>query len=193
MPMISARRVLAAAFALTLSTLLTSAALADNYKIDPAHTSVVFHIRHMGISNVAGMFTETGGTFVVDSDPAKMAFNAEIKVDSIFTGQQARDKHLKSPDFFNAKQFQTITFKSTKIEAAGDGYDVTGDLTLHGVTKPVTLHLVKGGEAELPKGTHRFGFTSDLTVKRTDFGMTNMVGMVGDEVKLEISFEGVKQ
>lgn len=179
------------AIAIAVVAAFAPAVRADDYKIDPAHTQAAFAIRHMGISTVHGFFTETEGTFTLDGD--KSSFNATIKTDSVDTGQKKRDEHLKSADFFNTKQFPTITFKSTKVATDKDTYEVIGDLTLHGVTKSITLKLTKGGEAEFPKGTHHAGFTSELTLKRSDYNMTNMVGPIADEVQLMISFEGVKQ
>jgi polyisoprenoid-binding protein YceI len=147
---------------------IAPSARADNYAIDAAHTSV-------------------------DADPAKCSFAATIKANSLMTGQKKRDDHLKSPDFLNANQFPEITFKNTKVEAMGSAYLVTGDLTLHGVTKPITLHITKGGEAEFPKGTQRVGFTTSTTLKRSDFGVSKFLDMVGDETKLTINFEATKQ
>jgi polyisoprenoid-binding protein YceI len=189
----SPRTVLALLLTLALFLAAAPAARAENYKIDGAHTSVGFSIRHAGISDILGGFAETSGAFTLDADAAKTSFEATIQAASINTLQPKRDDHLRSPDFFNVKQFPTITFKSTKVAATEGGYEVTGDLTLHGVTKPVTLKLTKNGEAEFPKGMQRVGFTTGLAIKRSDYGMTNMIGPVGDDVTLIISFEGIKQ
>jgi polyisoprenoid-binding protein YceI len=167
---------------------------ADNYAIDPAHSSVTFKVQHVGISWVHGRFNNLAGTFTIDKDdPGKSAFEATIKTDSIDTAQPARDKHLKSPDFFNAQQFPEITFKTTSVKAVEGGYELTGDLTLHGVTKAVVFTLQGGKTAEFPKGTQRIGFTAAVTLKRSDFGMDKFIPAVSDEVPVEISFEGVKK
>jgi polyisoprenoid-binding protein YceI len=131
------------------------------------------------------------GTFTID--PAKTSFNLAIKTESIDTDNGKRDEHLKSPDFFNAKQFPEISFKSTSVKPVKDGYEVTGDLTLHGVTKSVTFSLMGGRTAELPKGVQRTGFSSELVVKRSDYGMDKFKEAIGDEVFISLSFEGTKK
>src|SRR5437660_2461093 len=166
----------------------------DNYAIDPAHSSVYFKISHLGLANVFGRFNEFSGNFTLDPDDAgKCSFEMTIKPESVDTNNPKRDSHLRSPDFFNVKQFPAITFKSTAIKAAKDGYEVTGDFTLHGVTKPVTLTLEGGKKAEFPKGVQRTGYSTDLTLKRSDFGMDKFVGMLGDDVHIAVSFEGTKK
>ena len=120
-------------------------------------------------------------------------FELSIKAESVNTNNKMRDEHLHSPDFFNTKQFPTLTFTSTKVKKVDGGYEVTGDLTMHGVTKPVTFTL-KGGDktVEFPKGKQRLGFTTTLTIKRSDFDMKNMLEAIGDEVHISIGVEGVK-
>ena len=158
------------------------------------HTAASFNISHIGISWTHGRFDDVSGNFSIDpGDPSKSSFALTIKAESIDTGNAKRDQHLKSPDFFNVKQFPAITFKSTAIKAAKDGYEVTGDFTLHGVTKPVTLTLEGGKKAEFPKGVQRTGYSTDLTLKRSDFGMDKFVGMLGDDVHIAVSFEGTKK
>ncbi len=119
-----------------------TAATAQVYKIDPAHSAVEFGIRHMAISTVHGRFGISEGTVHLDDkDASKDSVVATINVASVDTGTPQRDGHLKSPDFFETAKFPTATFKSTSVRETGDGYDVTGELSLHGVTKPVTLHM----------------------------------------------------
>jgi polyisoprenoid-binding protein YceI len=167
---------------------------ADDYAVDAMHSGVNFKISHLGLSWVYGRFNEFTGTFTLDAeDPAKSSFSLDIKSESIDTNNKKRDEHLRSPDFFNVKQFPALTFKSTAVKAAKDGYEVTGDLTLHGVTKPVTFTVVGGRKAEFPKGVQRTGFSTDLTIKRVDFGMDKGVEAIGNEVYLSISFEGTKK
>jgi polyisoprenoid-binding protein YceI len=167
---------------------------ADEYNIDPMHSGVNFKISHLGLSWVYGRFNDYSGSFMIDPDAGQCSFYLTIKTESIDTNNAKRDEHLRSPDFFNAKQFPTITFKSTSVKAAVEGgYQVTGDLTVHGVTKPVDFKLVGGRKAEFPKGVQRTGFSTELTIKRADFGMDKGIEAVGNEVYISISFEGVKK
>lgn len=169
-------------------------ASADTYAVDPMHTSAVFKISHLGLSWVYGRFNDVSGEFMLDpANPAQASFTLTLKTDSVDTNHAKRDGHLKSPDFFNAKQFPLITFKSTSVKPVDGGFDVTGDLTMHGVTRPITAALRGGKMAEFPKGVHRTGFTVDLDLRRSEFGMDRMVGPVGDEVKIGVSFEGTKK
>jgi len=170
-----------------------AAARADDYALDPAHTAFNFKIQHLGVSWTYGRFNACDGTFHIDADPAKTSFALQIKTDSVDTGNQQRDDHLRSPDWFNSKQFPLITFKSRAVKPTATGYEVTGDLTLHGVTKTVVLGVEGGGKAEFPQGVQRIGYTSNVVLKRSEFGMTTMVGPVGDDVYLSISFEGIKK
>lgn len=182
-----------------LAVLLSTVALgnplraADDYNVDSSHTAVYFKISHLGLSWTHGRFNDVGGAFSIDADPAKSNFALTIKTESLDTGNQKRDEHLKSPDFFNAKQFPAITFKSTSVKAAKDGYEVTGDLTMHGVTKSVTFPLVGGRKAEFPAGVHRTGFTAELVLKRSAYGITKFAEAVGDDVHIAVSFEGTKK
>ncbi|MGI8979426.1 MAG: YceI family protein [Pirellulaceae bacterium] len=180
--------------ALALAALGTTAQAAESYSVDPVHSSVSFGISHAGISDIHGRFNEFSGTFVIDKDdPSKSSFTLDIKVASVDTNNAQRDKHLRAPDYFNDKQFPTLSFKSTKVKATDAGYDVTGDLTLHGVTKPITLSL-KGGHkvVEFPKGTPRIGVTSSVTIKRSEFGMTTELGGLGDDVHIIVGLEAAK-
>jgi polyisoprenoid-binding protein YceI len=176
---------------------LSSAAVAQEteaYTVDPSHAGISFKISHLGLSWVQGRFNELSGQFTLDrQNPANCSFELEAKTDSVDTNNRKRDEHLRSPDFFNSKQFPGVSFKSTSIRPAQDGYEVTGDLTLHGVTRPVTVHLSGGKTAEFPKGVHRTGFSGELSIKRSDFGIDKYVGAVADAVHLEMSFEGTKK
>src|SRR5690349_18971272 len=147
-----------------LTTCGTAAMAAETYTVDPVHSSISFMISHAGISNIHGRFNAFSGTITIDeADPAKSTFALEIPIESIDTNNVKRDEHLRAPDYFNAKQFPNMSFKSTKVKAVDGGFDVTGDLTLHGVTKPVSFSL-KGGDkvVEFPKGTKRIGLVSNL-------------------------------
>src|SRR5262249_50299223 len=149
---------------------------------------VQFKISHAGLSWVYGRFNEFSGSFTIDPDPAKCSFAMTIKAASIDTANQKRDDHLRSPDFFNVKQFPTIIFKSTALKAIKDGYEVTGELTLHGVTKPITFALVGGRKAEFPKGVQRTGFSTDLVLKRSEFGIDKFAEMLGEDIHVAVSF-----
>jgi polyisoprenoid-binding protein YceI len=169
--------------------------IAGHYEIDATHAAVNFKIKHMGISDSLGRFNKVTGTIDLDGDLAKSKVAVEVDATSVFTADKKRDDHLKSPDFLNVAQFPTIKFTSTKIAATGDGYDVTGDLELHGVKKSITAKFVLAGAGKHMMDDKMFlvGFTGDLDLKRSDFGMTNMVGPVGDDVHLTIAVEAAKK
>ena len=157
-------------------------------------TSVYFKIPHLGLSWTYGRFNDTAGNFSVDAAaPAKTNFVLTVKTDSVDTGNGKRDEHLRSPDFLNAKQFPVMSFTSTQVKPIDGGYEVQGDFTMHGVTKPISFVLKGGKKAELPPGVHRTGFSTELLLHRSDFGMDKMLEAVGDEIKVAISFEGVKK
>lgn len=143
------------------------------YQIDPKHSAARFKIRHMMIANVGGEFNSVSGT--VDFDQAKpdqSKIEASIDVNSLHTGDPQRDGHIKGGDFFDAAQFATITFRSKKVAAAGTGYKVTGDLTLHGATKEVTLNVESvSPEITDPWSLQRRGLVATTTINRKDFGM----------------------
>ncbi len=164
---------------------------AADYTLDPAHTSVAFKVKHIGLSWTFGRFNDVQGEFSFDENDLSSAnFKLIIKTESIDTGNKKRDDHLRSPDFFHAEQFPLITFESKSVKPSQKGYEVTGDFTLHGITKPITLKMTGGKMAEFPKGVQRIGFTSTVGIKRSDYGMTKLVGPVGDEVYIAVSFEG---
>jgi polyisoprenoid-binding protein YceI len=166
----------------------------EAYTVDTMHSGVTFKISHLGLSWVHGRFDELAGQFTVDrQNPANCSFELAAKTESVDTNNRKRDDHLRSPDFFNAKQFPAITFKSTSVRPDKDGYEVTGDLTLHGVTRPVTFLLSGGKTAEFPKGVRRTGFSAELSVKPSEFGMNKVGGAIPDVVYIELSFEGTKK
>lgn len=168
---------------------------ADTYQIDPVHSSILFKIRHLNVADFYGRFNDASGTVTFDKEnPEKSSIALEVKVESLDTHNDKRNQHLKSPDFFNAKQFPVISFKSTKVEKGGaDTYKVTGDFTLHGVTKPVTVEFKKVGEGKGMQGEYRAGGGTEFTLKRSDYGMNFMAGALGDEVTVILSLEGVKK
>ena len=180
--------------AITLGSLGMAVQAADTFKIDPVHSSIIFSVKHFGASNFYGRFNDVKGTIVLDNaDPSKSSIELTIPVESVDTHNEKRDQHLKGPDFFNAKQFPVMTFKSKKVESSGDNYNVTGDFTLHGVTKPLTLEVKKVGEGKGAEGEIRAGGETHFTIKRGDHGMNFMQGPLGDEINIVVSLEGIKQ
>jgi polyisoprenoid-binding protein YceI len=169
------------------------AVAADSYKVDPVHSSVVFKITHFNMAPFYGMFVGPTGEFVLDEDAGKSTFSFEVPVEKVSTGQEKRDAHLKGPDFFNAKQFPTISFKSTSVAKKGDAYEVTGDLTAHGVTKSTVVTVEKTGQGKDPMGKERAGLAATFTIKRSDFGISYMPQGLGEDVTLMIGIEGLKQ
>ena len=181
---------------------LPGLALAEptTWKIDPTHTQANFSVRHMVISNVRGEFQKTTGTLVLDDrDPTKSTVEATIETASIHTRDDKRDADLKSANFFDVEKYPTMTFKSTKVQKAGKGkFKVTGDLTLHGVTKPVVLDVTgPTQEVKDPYGNTRRGIHATTTINRREFGleynaMIEAGPVVGDEVKIELEGEPIK-
>ena len=187
------RRFLLAAAALVLSLPALVATAAETYSADPVHSSIVFRVKHLDVAYFWGRFSALSGTFAIDdASPEKSTLQFAAEVKSVDSGNPKRDEHLRSADFFNAAQFPTITFKSTAVKKAGDRYEVTGDFTMLGVTKSITVSIEKTGEAATKMG-QRAGFETSFSLKRSDFGMTKLTDIVGDEVKLFISVEGVKK
>ena len=167
----------------------------DTYEVDSGHSSNMFKINHMGVGNFIGRFNKMDGTYTMD--PAKLeasTFEITIDAESVDTNSEGRDKHLRSPDFFNTAEYPTVTFKSTKVEKAGDNMlNVTGDLTFRGKTKPITAKFQIFPGKETRQG-FKSGFEANFTLKRTDFGNDTYVaqGGLGDEVQVTVCVEGKK-
>jgi polyisoprenoid-binding protein YceI len=177
-----------------LTALLLSTNAADTFKLDPVHSFVLFSVQHLGIANTYGRFNDVAGTVIFDRDnPARSSVDLTVRVESLDTHNAIRERSLMSPDFFDVKQFPTMTFKSTKVEGSGDALKVSGDLTIRGVTRPVTVDFKKGGEGKGVFGEMRGGGETRFTIKRSDFGMNFELGEVGDEVTIILSLEGVKK
>jgi polyisoprenoid-binding protein YceI len=184
--------------ALTTATLLAGTAMADEWTIDPSHSSAQFSIKHMMVSSVRGNFQKLSGNVNLDEkDLTKSSVDVTLDATSIDTREPKRDAHLKSPDFFDVAKYPTLTFKSTKIEKAGKGkFKVTGDLTMHGQTHPVTL-AVEGPTAQMktPWGGLTRGVAATGKLNRKDWGLNwnkavELGGvLVGDEVLLQIDAE----
>jgi polyisoprenoid-binding protein YceI len=171
------------------------AGAAESYRVDPVHSAVLFRAKHLNVGYIYGRFNDFSGAFTFDDqNPAAGSLTMEVQVRSLDTGNPKRDGHLKTPDFFNAAQFPTMSFKSTKVRAVDEKtYEVTGDLTLHGVTQPVTVKLERVGSAKGMQGEFRTGWESTFTIKRSDFGMKYMLQGVGDEVRITVAVEGVRR
>lgn len=168
---------------------------ATAFTVDPVHSTVIFRIKHLKAAYFYGRFNTVNGSFQLDPEkPETGSIVIEIDVTSIDSNNAGRDKHLKSPDFFNAAQFPTISFTSTHIARNADGtYAVSGTLTLNGTKRDITATLEHTGENTVPRFGHRAGIETTLVIKRSDFGMTFMPEMLGDEVRLIISLEGVEK
>lgn len=185
------------AFRLCVFALLLVPGLApgQDYAVDAVHSSIIFRIKHLDVSWAYGRFNDISGKFNLSDQPgAKSLIDVTVKVGSVDTANEARDKHLRAADFFNVEKFPAATFKSTKIESKGKGeFEVTGDLTFMGQTKSITFTVTKTGEGKHPMGGEIQGFETTVTFKRSDFGMKGYIPMIGDEVTLRISMEGVKK
>jgi polyisoprenoid-binding protein YceI len=173
---------------------------AGTFAIDPAHTRVGFVARHLMVSKVRGGFTEVSGEVVVGEDPTESSVYAEIKAASIDTGVADRDAHLRSPDFLDVENYPTLTFRSTGLVVGGDNeFALSGDLTIRGVTRPVTLNVEFEGLARSPWGQEVIGFTASTEIDREEFGITWNQALetggvlVGKKVKIEIGAEAIRQ
>lgn len=171
------------------------AAATDTYEVDPDHSAVFFRIKHLDIAYVYGRFNNLSGTLKIDDQtPANSVVEIYAKTENVDTFQPQRDDHLRSPDFFDAKKFPVIWFKSTSFtKASKDMYEVTGDLSLHGVTRPLTAKVQQTGSGKDPWGGFRIGFETTFTIKRSDFGMNFMREGVGDNVRIMLSIEGIRK
>jgi polyisoprenoid-binding protein YceI len=182
-----------------MATAAQTATGVTTWKIDPAHTQVEFAVKHMMITTVKGRFSEVTGEIQFDEgNLANSKVNIDINVASIDTREAQRDTHLRSADFFDVEKFPKITFRSTAILGAHDEFKLTGDLTIHGVTRRVTLDVTHAGRGKDPWGGERIGFSATGKIKRGDFGLTWNAALetggflVGDEVKLSLDVEAVK-
>jgi polyisoprenoid-binding protein YceI len=190
------RSLLCASLVLILSS---SVALAEKYTLDAAHTSVNFTVPHLVVSKVKGRFDKFDGTFDFDEKTQKLENVAvEIQADSVNTNEKDRDKHLRSKDFFDVEKFKTLTFKSKKTDYEGNKPSkLEGDLTIHGVTKPVVFELDYNGAVTDPWGNRRVSFEAKTKINRKDFGLTWNKALeaggfvVGDDVKIEIEGEAM--
>jgi polyisoprenoid-binding protein YceI len=171
------------------------------WRIDPAHSNVEFAVKHMMITTVRGRFNEVDGTVHSnEQDPSQTSLEVSIKTASIDTRVPDRDAHLKSADFFDVEKYPVMTFRSTRVQEAGSKkLRISGDLTIHGVTKPVMLDVVEEGRGKDPWGGDRAGFTAATTIDRQDFGLTwnkaleHGGWLVGQEVKVTLDIQLIRQ
>ncbi|MEU6523065.1 YceI family protein [Streptomyces sp. NPDC046924] len=176
------------------------AALTGDYTIDPAHTTLGFVARHAMVTNVKGSFQDFTGTLHLDgSDPSNSTATLDVVMESIETGNADRDGHLKSSDFFKTDEFPKMTFRSTKAEAlGGDDYRITGDLTILGTTKPLTIDLEFNGAATDPFGNQRIGFEGKAEILRSEWGLTWNAALetggvlVSDKIKLNFDISAIR-
>jgi polyisoprenoid-binding protein YceI len=165
---------------------------AGTFAADPGHTKITWSVNHFGFSTYVGQFSQVAGTLKLDPKAlGATALDATVQTASLGTFNPALDTHVKSPDFLDVAKFPTATFKATDVKATGDRTaDIAGDLTLHGVTKPVVIQATfnRGGANPVDK-TYRLGFSGRTVIKRSDFGIKTYVPAIGDEVTLQIEAE----
>jgi polyisoprenoid-binding protein YceI len=177
---------------------MTTMTSVRTFSIDKAHSETEFQVRHL-LTRVRGRFTDFEGTIEMDEqDPGRSSVEVTIQATSVDTAQADRDTHLRSADFFSVEQFPTLTFKSTSVAAKGtDTYQVTGDLTIHGVTRQVVMPVTFLGLAKDPWGNQRAGFEAEFTINRKDYGLMWNAALetggflVGDEVKISLSVQAI--
>lgn len=163
-------------------------ASAAQYTIDPAHTFINFRVQHLGVSWLHGRFNDVTGTFNYDAkDEASSKVEMNVKTASIDSNHAERDKHLRSDDFLDTDKFPTASFKSSRF----DGKSLTGELTLHGITKTISIDVTKIGEGKDPWGGYRAGFTGTHNLKRSDFGISYNLGPAAEVVEMQFNLEGI--
>jgi polyisoprenoid-binding protein YceI len=170
-------------------------AAAVGYDVDPVHSSVNFRVQHFKAGYVYGRFDKFSGAFSFDeAKPEASSVKVEVDVASVDTNNKQRDADLLTPDYLDVAAFPTIRFESTTVKKAGEGqYEVTGNVTLHGVTKSVSVTMAKTGEADDKWGAHRIGFEGTLTIQRSQYGMDKHLDGVGDEIRMTLAMEGTRK
>jgi len=186
-------------FAVVLSTSVLSAAPGE-FTIDPAHSSIEFSVRHLGVSNVKGKFTRFRGTiYYNDADVSQSSATVTIEAASIDTAEPKRDEHLRSADFFEVEKYPDIRFRTTSVVKTGENYKVTGFLVMHGASKEIEIEASLNGIVRDPWGNERLGFEGQTVINRQDFGINyskvldNGALIVGNEVKVELNIEAVRK
>lgn len=187
------KSIVVAAFILTSAAPAFAKGGVEVFDIDAVHSTAGFKVRHLGVSNVKGIFDDISGVINLDrANVSKSSVKVVIKTDSVDSNNEKRDEHLKSEDFFDAKNFPEMTFVSTGVKKTGkDTLEVTGDFTLHGVTKRIKVKVEKVGEATDPKAGTRIGYDAEFNIKRSDYGMGKMIPAVGDKVSISLSIEAI--
>ena len=177
-------------------TMLSGGAVAAEYEIDieGMHASIQFRIIHLGFSVLTGRFNDFGGSFTWDKDnPEASSINVTIKTASLDSNHAERDKHLREADFLDVEKYPEATFKSTSYDGDASAGKLDGILTLHGVSKPITIDIEFIGEGDDPWGGYRAGFEGNVTLRRSDFGMMYDLGPRSDEMELDLYIEGVRK
>ena len=171
--------------------------IADAFEVDASHSTLIFRVRHFGVCWFHGRINQPTGSFLLDPDNLDASFvNVEVELRRMDAGNRSRNQFLMSPDFFNAKEYPTASFRSEQISRDDSGtFLATGIFTMHGVSKQITVPLGDYAEADVPKFGYRAGFESIFTVKRSEFGMTSRIddGTLGDETRITIAVEGVRR
>lgn len=184
-------------FFITFSNKTESQDAAKTYNIDTVHSSVIFRAKHMGVTYNYGRFNEFSGNITLDeSDTSKSKVELVVKSESVDTANAKRDQHLRSPDFFNAKQFPVITFNSTQVtkkEGQGNILEVTGDFELHGVKKAITVDVEITGQANNPQSGEIIGFLTTFDIKRSEYGVDFGLEGISDEIQITVSIEAGKK
>lgn len=185
---------------MTTATAVPTRVPTGRWSVDPSHSSVEFQVKHLGIANVRGHFAKFGGTLEIGDDLASAKAYGVVEAASVDTNDEARDAHLRSPDFFDVEQYREIAFTSTAITPTGDDtFEVTGDLTMHGVTRELTLQAEITGTEQDPYGNERVGLEVTGELNRSDYGITfnQALGsgnvLVSDKVRLHLDISAVKQ
>jgi polyisoprenoid-binding protein YceI len=193
-PALIAAAVIAVALPIVLAQERAPAKI-ETYKLDPVHTCVWFKIKHLKIANFYGRFNEIAGEFKLsDDDPRACSIEVRVPTASIDSNHPERDKHLKSADFFEVEKYPEIRFTSRSFKKLDkDNWEVVGELSLHGVTKPLTIKLQRTGAGKDPWNNYRTGLETTFIIQRSAFGITTMLGALGDDVQLTVSMEGIRQ
>ena len=182
--------------AMLVGSLQSVQAQAVTYRIDPVHSFIIFRVKHLNTGFAYGRFNTFSGTIVVDEkNPANSSIELEIDANSVDTGNSQRDDHLRSPDFFSARQFPKITFKSTRVRKINDTtVEVQGDLTMRGVTRPITARVTFTGKGRNQRGQEIIGFETTFTIRRSQFNINyGLNGGLADEVRVTFAVEGIRQ
>jgi polyisoprenoid-binding protein YceI len=186
------------AFALLVAVILALAPVslraAETYTVDGVHSYVLFKINHLNIGNSYGRFGNPSGSITWDdANPSKSSFELMVQADNVDTDNENRDKHLRSPEFFNASQHAVISFKSTAVkQVKPDALEINGMLSMLGQTHPITVTARQTGHGKDPWGKYRRGFETTFTIKRSQWGMDFMLSGLSDEVQITVSVEGVR-